>query len=59
MTTPRQTELIEMLHELAEHLGCALYSDEWRTREYAIVAFNQYKRLCPGQVASIEFYEQG
>ena len=48
-----------MLHELAEHLGCALYSDDWRTREYAIVAFNQYKRLCPGQVASIEFYEQG
>ena len=58
MDRKRQDELAEMVHELAEHLGCALYSDEWRTREYAIVAFNQYKRLCPGQVASIEFYEQ-
>ena len=43
MDTIRQDELAEMVHELAEHLGCALYSDDWRTREYAIVAFNQYK----------------
>jgi hypothetical protein len=54
-----QDELADMVHELAEHLGCALYSEDWRTREYAIVAFNQYKKRFPGQVASMEFYEQG
>lgn len=36
-----------MMHELAEHLGNALYSDLWRTREYAIVAFNHYVRANP------------
>ncbi len=59
MDRKRQDELAEMVHELAQHLGCALYSEDWRTREYAIVAFNHYKKRYPGQVASIEFYEQG
>jgi hypothetical protein len=55
----KRDEQIDLLHELAEHLGCALYSDDWRTREYAIVAFNHYKERYPGSVASFEFYEQG
>ena len=59
MHRKRQNELAEMVHELAEHLGCALYSDEWQTREYAIAAFNDYAKRYPGVVASIEFYEQG
>lgn len=52
-------EKIELLHDLAEQLGCALYSDDWRTREYGIAAFARYKRMFPGQVASLEYYEQG
>jgi hypothetical protein len=40
-------ELDEILHDLGEHLGNALYSNEWRTREYAIVAFNAYVRAFP------------
>ena len=59
MDRKRQDEIADMVHELAEHLGCALYSEDWRTREYAIVAFKQYKKMFPGQVASMEFYEQG
>jgi hypothetical protein len=38
---------MSMMHDLADHLGNALYSDEWRTREYAIVAFNAYERANP------------
>jgi hypothetical protein len=38
---------MSMMHDLADHLGNALYSDEWRTREYAIVAFNAYVRANP------------
>lgn len=52
-------EQIELLHELAEQLGCALYSDEWRTREYGIAAFSRYKSMFPGSVASFEYYQQG
>ena len=36
-----------LLHELGEHLGNALYSDEWNTREYGICAFNDYQRTYP------------
>jgi negative regulator of replication initiation len=32
------------IEELVEHLGEALYSDEWDTREYAIVAHSRYKK---------------
>ena len=43
-----------LLHELAEHLGNALYSDEWRTREYGIVAFGQYERAYAGHVRDVD-----
>lgn len=36
-----------LLHELADNLGNALYSDEWRTREYGIAAFSGYCRTYP------------
>ena len=48
MALGRERDALQlMLHELADHLGNALYSDEWRTREYSIVAFNGYKRRYP------------
>ena len=43
-----------LLHELGEHLGNALYSDEWRTREYAICAFNDYQRTSPTHVRDVD-----
>lgn len=42
------------LHDIAEHLGNALYSDEWRTREYAIVAFGIYERAYPEHERDID-----
>lgn len=36
-----------MAAELGEHLENALYSDEWKTREYAIVAFGMFERALP------------
>jgi hypothetical protein len=39
--------LQELLHEIADNLGNALYSDEWRTREYGIAVFSRYTRLYP------------
>lgn len=42
------------LHEVAEHLGNALYSDEWRTREYAIVAFGRYERAHPEHYRDVD-----
>jgi hypothetical protein len=36
-----------MAADLAEHLENALYSDEWKTREYAIVAFGMFERELP------------
>ncbi len=36
-----------MAADLAEHLENALYSDEWKTREYAIVAFGMFERQLP------------
>jgi hypothetical protein len=36
-----------MAADLAEHLENALYSDEWKTREYAIVAFGMFERALP------------
>ena len=42
------------LHDVAEHLGNALYSDEWRTREYAIVAFSNYERAYPERKRDID-----
>lgn len=41
-------------HELAEHLGNALYSANWRTREYAIVAFGQYERAYPEHARDVD-----
>jgi hypothetical protein len=43
-----------LMHELGEHLGNALYSDEWRTREYAIVAFNHYQRANPDHERDVD-----
>jgi hypothetical protein len=43
-----------MLHNVAEHLGNALYSDEWRTREYAIVAFSMYERAFPEHARDVD-----
>ena len=37
--------LRETIRDLTEHLGEALYSDEWDTREYAIVAHGKAKRM--------------
>lgn len=45
---------MSMMHDLADHLGNALYSDEWRTREYAIVAFNGYQRANPDHVRDVD-----
>ena len=36
-----------MAADLGEHLENALYSDEWKTREYAIVAFGMFERALP------------
>lgn len=43
-----------LLHELADYLGNALYSDEWRTREYGIVGFSRYERLYPEYVIDVD-----
>jgi FtsZ-binding cell division protein ZapB len=43
-----------MMHELAEHLGNALYSDEWRTREYAIALFSQYEKHNPDHARDVD-----
>jgi hypothetical protein len=43
-----------LLHELADYLGNALYSDEWRTREYAIGGFSRYQRLYPEFVIDVD-----
>jgi len=43
-----------LLHELGEHLGNALYSDEWRTREYAICAFNHYQKAYPEYARDVD-----
>ena len=45
---------LSMMHDLAEHLGNALYSNEWRTREYGIVAFNHYQRANPEHVRDVD-----
>jgi hypothetical protein len=37
--------LRETIKDLTEHLGEALYSDEWNTREYAIVAHSKAKEM--------------
>jgi len=42
--TPKTTWQ-KLAEELGEHLGHALYDHEWKTREYAIVAFDQYERM--------------
>jgi hypothetical protein len=52
MDDKTQNERADLLHDLAEHLGAALYSDEWKTREYAIVCFNRYERMFPGSAKS-------
>lgn len=52
MDDKTRDERADLLHELAEHLGAALYSDEWNTREYAIVCFNRYERMFPGSSKS-------
>jgi hypothetical protein len=36
-----------MAADLGEHLENALYSDDWKTREYAIVAFGMFERALP------------
>ena len=33
-----------IVKDLHHHLGEALYSDEWNTREYAIVAYSRYEK---------------
>ena len=43
-----------LLHELADNLGNALYSDEWRTREYGIAAFSGYQRTYPEYVIDVD-----
>jgi hypothetical protein len=48
-----------MAADLGEHLENALYSDEWKTREYAIVAFGMFERALPhwreGRILKSEF----
>jgi hypothetical protein len=48
-----------MAADLGEHLENALYSDEWKTREYAIVAFGMFERALPhwrkGRILESEF----
>ena len=36
-----------MMHDLAQQLGNALYSNDWRTREYGIAIFSTYEKLNP------------
>ena len=43
-----------MMHDLATHLGNALYSDEWRTREYAIALYYLYEMDNPEHVRDID-----
>jgi hypothetical protein len=45
------------MHEMAEQLGAALYSDEWRTREYAIAWFSMYRKAFPEFAQPVEYYE--
>jgi hypothetical protein len=35
--------LRKIVKDLHDHLGEALYSDEWNTREYAIASYSRYE----------------
>jgi len=36
--------LRKIVKDLHHHLGEALYSDEWNTREYAIASYSRYEK---------------
>jgi hypothetical protein len=36
--------LRKIVKDLHDHLGEALYSDEWNTREYAIASYSRYEK---------------
>ena len=36
--------LRKIVKDLHNHLGEALYSDEWNTREYAIASYSRYEK---------------
>jgi uncharacterized protein (DUF608 family) len=52
-----RNEPTELMHDMAEQLGAALYSDEWRTREYAIAWFSMYRKAFPEFAQPVEYYE--
>jgi hypothetical protein len=57
MDEQRQNEIAEMLHDLAEALGNALFSEAWGSRNDALKLFERYSQMFPGQVGSLEWYQ--